>query len=170
VFDSLGREEEWRPVLAALGAVVIGTAAEGSARKGMRAAFSRMALRLVKYMAEPKPVRRADGTAPRQSAGMSCGAARISAMAALSECEPDCCTRVLRRSMGWRRTAERTPDPRPAAKWKAETRERGGQREKTLLCWPEQGWSVLWTNILDFVLWEPSDIAAFEPFSDRMTR
>jgi hypothetical protein len=41
-------------------------------------------------MAEPKPVRRAEGTAPRQRAGMRCGAARMSAMAALRECVPDC--------------------------------------------------------------------------------
>ena len=41
-------------------------------------------------MAEPKPVRRAEGTAPRQRAGMRCGAARMSAIAALRECVPDC--------------------------------------------------------------------------------
>ena len=35
----------------------------------------------------------------------------------------DCCTRVLRRSAGWRRTAERSPDARPAAKWNAAERE-----------------------------------------------
>jgi hypothetical protein len=70
-------------------------------------------------MAEPKPVRRAEGTAPRQSAGIRRGAARMSAMAAERECAPDCWTRVLRRSIGWRRTAESTPEPRPAAKWKA---------------------------------------------------
>ena len=70
-------------------------------------------------MADPKPVRKAEGTAPRQRAGRICGAARISAKAALREWDeagPDCCTRVLSRSMGWRRTAERTPEPRPAAK------------------------------------------------------
>ena len=79
-----------------------------------------MEFRLVKYMAEPKPVRRADGTAPRQRAGMRLGAERISARAALREWDPrDCWTRVFRRSIGWRSTAERTPDPRPAAKWKA---------------------------------------------------
>jgi hypothetical protein len=32
--------------------------------------------------------------------------------------ECDCCTRVLTRSAGWRRTAERTPELRPAKKWK----------------------------------------------------
>lgn len=30
-----------------------------------------------------------------------------------------CWTRVLRRSAGWRRKALKTPEPRPAAKWKA---------------------------------------------------
>ena len=34
----------------------------------------------------------------------------------------DCCTRVFRRSAGWRRTAERVPVERPARKWKAEER------------------------------------------------
>lgn len=120
MLDSLGSDEEWR-VAPPEPEVVAGLDMEGSARTGMRAAFWRMAFRLVKYMADPKPVRRADGTAPRQRAGSRCGAARMSAMAALSECEPDCWTRVLRRSMGWRRTAERTPDPRPAPKWKAES-------------------------------------------------
>jgi hypothetical protein len=114
VLESFGRDEEWWPPLPA--PFALGDTVEVCARTGMRAAFKRIALRLVKYIAEPKPVRRADGTAPRQSAGMMCGAARMSAMAALSECDPDCWTRVLRRSMGWRRTAERTPDPRPAAK------------------------------------------------------
>ena len=41
-----------------------------AARKGMRAALWRIALRLVKYTAEPKPVRRAEGTVPRQWAAM----------------------------------------------------------------------------------------------------
>lgn len=35
------------------------------------------------------------------------------------DCEPDCCTRVLRRSTGWRRTAEVKPEPRPATRWNA---------------------------------------------------
>ncbi len=33
--------------------------------------------------------------------------------------EPDCWTRVLSRSAGCKRKAERTPVLRPAAKWKA---------------------------------------------------
>ena len=71
-------------------------------------------------MAEPKPVRRAEGKVPRQREGRRpCGEERRSAIAARRECLPDCWTRVLRRSIGWRRMAERTPEPRPATKWKA---------------------------------------------------
>lgn len=70
-------------------------------------------------MALPKPVRRAEGVAPRHSAGKIRGASRISRIATRREWCPDCWTRVLRRSMGCSRTAERVPDPRPAAKWYA---------------------------------------------------
>lgn len=38
------------------------------------------------------------------------------------EREPDCWTRVLRRSAGWRRKAVVQPEPRPARKWKAVVR------------------------------------------------
>lgn len=74
-------------------------------------------------MALPNPVRRAEGVAPRHSAGMRRGWERISLIAALREWCPDCWTRVLRRSMGCRRMAERVPEPRPAAKWNAFQRE-----------------------------------------------
>lgn len=70
-------------------------------------------------MALPKPVRRADGVAPRHSAGRPRGEARISWSAMRSEWWPDCWTRVLSRSIGWRSTAERVPEPRPAMKWNA---------------------------------------------------
>lgn len=70
-------------------------------------------------MALPKPVRRAEGVAPRHSAGSIRGESRISRSAARREWFPDCWTRVLRRSMGCRRTAESVPDPRPATKWNA---------------------------------------------------
>jgi hypothetical protein len=70
-------------------------------------------------MAEPKPVRREEGTVPRQNDRMRFGDLEISRMVASRDVWPDCCRRVLRRSAGWRRTAERTPDPRPAAKWNA---------------------------------------------------
>lgn len=70
-------------------------------------------------MALPKPVRSADGVAPRHSAGTKEGEARISRKAIRREWWPDCCTRVLRRSIGCSKTAERVPEPRPATKWYA---------------------------------------------------
>jgi hypothetical protein len=70
-------------------------------------------------MAEPKPVRRADGNVPRQKEKMEVEDFEISRIEASNELCPDCWTRVLRRSAGWRSTAESTPDPRPAIKWKA---------------------------------------------------
>ena len=38
------------------------------------------------------------------------------------DAERDCWTRVLRRSAGWRRVAERQPVVRPAKKWNAVVR------------------------------------------------
>jgi hypothetical protein len=67
-------------------------------------------------MAEPKPVRRAEGSVPRQKERNPVEDLEISRMVVRRELCPDCWTRVLRRSAGWRRTAERTPDPRPAMK------------------------------------------------------
>jgi len=64
-------------------------------------------------------VRKADGRVPRQKARMELGDEEISRMVRRSELEPLCWTRVFRRSAGWRRTAERMPDPRPAMKWNA---------------------------------------------------
>ena len=74
--------------------------------------------KLVKYKAEPKPVRRAEGTVPRHRDVIGCGPERMLRRTGSSEEERDCWTRVLRRSAGWRRTAEETPEPRPARKWK----------------------------------------------------
>lgn len=65
-----------------------------------RATCCLSALRLVKYRADPKPVRRADGAVPRQKPQMAFGPAKISRNEALRELEPDCWTRVLRRSAG----------------------------------------------------------------------
>lgn len=70
-------------------------------------------------MADPRPVRRAEGTVPRQKERIELGEFEISRIVDSNELEPDCCTRVLSRSTGWRRIAERTPDPRPAIKWNA---------------------------------------------------
>jgi hypothetical protein len=38
-------------------------------------------------------------------------------MVVSSDAELDCCMRVLSRSTGWRRTADRTPELSPAMKW-----------------------------------------------------
>lgn len=70
-------------------------------------------------MAEPMPVRRAEGTVPRQKAATALGERAMSRMAERIECELDCWTRVLRRSKGCRSTAPKTPVLRPATKWKA---------------------------------------------------
>jgi hypothetical protein len=78
----------------------------------------RMVERVVKYSAEPKPVRSAEGTVPRHSELMGCGPERMERRTGRREVLRDCCTRVLRRSAGCKRTAEDTPLPRPARKWK----------------------------------------------------
>ena len=70
-------------------------------------------------MAEPKPVRSAEGTVPRHSPRTEEGPERISLRVAWRVWWWDCWTRVLRRSAGWRRTAERRPEVSPAVKWKA---------------------------------------------------
>src|ERR1700678_466648 len=111
-FESLGREDEW------LGMPFLSVAAS-ERRRFERAAFCRKAFSVVKYIAEPNPVRRADGSVPRQKERMEFEDFDISRIDASSEPCPDCCNRVLRRSAGWRSTAESTPDPRPATKWKA---------------------------------------------------
>lgn len=78
----------------------------------------RRVFRDVKYNAEPKPVRRAEGTVPRHKDVTGLGPERIERRTGRREEDRDCCTRVLRRSAGWRRTALETPDARPARKWK----------------------------------------------------
>lgn len=75
----------------------------------------------MKYRAEPKPVRRAEGSVPRQNEDRAREPVHISRIEALTEVLPDCWTRVLSKSAGWRRTAESIPDPRPATKWNAVT-------------------------------------------------
>jgi hypothetical protein len=83
------------------------------------AAFCRSALRLVKYRAEPSPVRKAEGTVPRQRDRTAFGLFHISLNEARRELSADCCTRVFKRSAGWRRMADSTPELNPAKKWKA---------------------------------------------------
>ena len=110
-FESLGRAEEW------LGRLLL--VAPRERRRFECATFCRKAFSVVKYIADPNPVRRAEGSVPRQKEKMEFEDFEISRIEASSELCPDCCTRVLRRSAGWRSTAESTPDPRPAMKWKA---------------------------------------------------
>lgn len=88
-------------------------------RRFERITFWRRAFKLVKYIADPKPVRRAEGAVPRQKDRIELEDFDISRKVSRRDLEPDCCTRVLRRSAGWRRTAERMPDPKPATKWNA---------------------------------------------------
>lgn len=73
----------------------------------------------MKYKAEPKPVRRAEGSVPRHNERMGCGEERMFLRVGrrVAPC-PDCWTRVLRRSAGWRRMDEVRPEQSPAAKWK----------------------------------------------------
>jgi hypothetical protein len=106
VLLSLGRDEEWSPV-----------AATASARPAAsKAARRRSALSEEKYIAEPHPVRIVDGSVPRQNWPMGLGPLAMVRMVPSSVLERDCCTRVLRRSAGCRRTAETTPELKPAKK------------------------------------------------------
>lgn len=73
---------------------------------------------MLKYSADPKPVRNAEGNVPRQRLAAGLGAASIPRRTGRSEEDRDCCTRVLSRSAGWRRIALETPEVRPARKWK----------------------------------------------------
>lgn len=78
----------------------------------------RNALRLVKYSADPKPVRRAEGSVPRHNPRIGFGEEMIAFKVGRRDAPWDCWTRVLRRSAGWRRMEEVRPEQRPAAKWK----------------------------------------------------
>lgn len=75
-----------------------------------------MALREVKYRADPKPVRSAEGTVPLQRLRAGCGDRLSSRRQAVNEERPDCCTRVFKRSRGCKMTAEARPEPRPETK------------------------------------------------------
>ena len=55
-----------------------------------RAACCRIVLRVVKYIADPIPVRRAEGAVPRQKAVRALGEAAISRKEEVMELEPDC--------------------------------------------------------------------------------
>lgn len=75
-----------------------------------------MELRVVKYSAEPSPVRNADGTVPLQRLATRCEDRLISRKLAAKVEWPDCCTRVFKRSSGCKITAEATPEPSPEMK------------------------------------------------------
>ena len=110
--DSTGREDEWWVVPA-------GETKPVDVRIVDRETYCRSALRLEKYKADPIPVRKVEGRVPRQNCFKGCGPREISRMTVRKELDPDCWTRVLRRSAGCRRTADRIPEVRPAAKWNA---------------------------------------------------
>ena len=67
-------------------------------------------------MAEPKPVRRAEGRVPRQKERRPVEA--MERIVGRRGREEGCWRRVLRRSAGWRRVEVRRPERRPAVKWK----------------------------------------------------
>src|SRR5579862_9427074 len=124
IFDSLGNAEEYfaaaSPPLTAVGVVtacVVTSPLDDN--KFDWATYCLNPLRLEKYKADPTPVRSVDGNVPRHNCLNGFGPLAISRTVPVREFERDCCTRVLRRSAGWSSTAERMPDPRPAAKWKA---------------------------------------------------
>lgn len=87
-----------------------------------RARRVRKSLREVKYSAEPTLVRIVEGSVPRHSWRSGFGFDVMSRRVVRRDAEPDCWTRVLRRSMGCRRSAEEKPEPRPAARWNAACR------------------------------------------------
>lgn len=122
VFDSFGREEEWLPLpafppLPPPSLLLVIPFVLLPASKLACATFWRKALSEEKYIAEPQPVRRALGSVPLQNCRIGCGPLAIAFTVASKVVECACCTRVLRRSAGCRRTAERMPELRPAKKW-----------------------------------------------------
>lgn len=112
VEESLGRTEE-EEVLVGEG---VGRLYALDFRAVLLATNWRSVLRDVKYRAEPKPVRRAEGRVPRHSEVIGCGELRMERRTGRREEERDCWTRVLSRSAGCRRTAEETPEVKPARK------------------------------------------------------
>jgi hypothetical protein len=126
VFDSLGNAEECfaaaSPPLIVVAVGVVTACVVTSPLDDNTldwATYCLNPLRLEKYKADPTPVRSAEGNVPRHNCLNGFGPLAISRTVPVKEFERDCCTRVLRRSAGWSSTAERMPDPRPAAKWKA---------------------------------------------------
>ena len=95
-FESFGKLEEWFDFAVFL------SSTPTLANKFDRATSWRKALRDVKYMAEPKPVRRAEGSVPRQKLRIEGEGPEedMDRMVVKREVDPDCCMRVLRRSAG----------------------------------------------------------------------
>src|SRR5690242_1407415 len=110
VLLSFGREDEWSPVMIAASAR---PAASSAARR-------RRALSDEKYIADPHPVRSVEGSVPRQNWRIGFGPLAMERIVPRRVLDRDCCTRVLSKSAGWRRTAERIPELRPAKKWTAQ--------------------------------------------------
>ena len=82
----------------------------------MRATALRIPSSVVKYIPLPRPLRIAEGTAPRHSVCMGLGPERMARRLFRRVEDWDCCTRVLRRSAGCRIIAETVPPARPDAK------------------------------------------------------
>lgn len=82
----------------------------------IRLALRRSAFKLEKYIADPNPVRNVLGKVPLQNWRMGLGPFAIDRIVLRSVLERDCCTLVLSRSAGCKRTAERTPELKPAKK------------------------------------------------------
>ena len=70
----------------------------------------------MKYTADPRLVRKADGRVPRHREVIGWGEERMVFKVVRSEAVRDCCTRVLRRSAGWSRMAVVTPERAPEPK------------------------------------------------------
>lgn len=86
-------------------------------------AFANLVLRIfkeVKYRALPTLVRMVLGRVPRHNCFIGLGPAAMARSDPMRECDPDCWTRVLSRSTGWRRIAELKPEARPASRWKVD--------------------------------------------------
>lgn len=113
--DSLGRVDEEAESLAL---AVAGLVEPSPMTKA--SAFAILVLSMfkdVKYRALPTLVRMVLGRVPRHNCFIGLGPAAIALIEPTRECDPDCWTRVLSRSTGWRRMAELKPEARPASRW-----------------------------------------------------
>jgi hypothetical protein len=110
LWESLGSAEDPFPIFFTSASYLV---------SDVEAKLVRNALSDVKYNAEPRPVRSAEGRVPRQRFRTGLGEDRIVfTVEKTEEGWADCWTRVLRRSAGWRRMEDVRPERRPAPKWK----------------------------------------------------